>query len=201
MLWPVDPRREAIEEVCRYCDLEERLRLLPPSAKSRGVYFRSIEAVLSAAGHGAAYRRLFPEIFAAVMWHPAAEFLVRLAVGGALLCSAERVHEGMFEIGRRNTIAFAESLLGRALLRLLSHDPKRLLQQGAAARRQSSSYGHWDLSFPDERSAVVEMKEEYMYIESYLLGAARGTFDAIGLKVETQVELDTPFAGRHLLRW
>jgi uncharacterized protein (TIGR02265 family) len=201
MLRRVETRQTAIELVSEHCDLAERLTLMPPSAKSRGLYFRSIDAVLHEAGVGARYRALFPESFPAIAWHPASEFLVRLAVGGALLTSPAEVHLGMFEIGRRNALAFASSLLGRTLIRFLARDPKKLMMQGAAARRQSCGYGHWELTFPSERSVVVQMTEEYMYIESYLLGAAQGTFDAIGLPVRTRVELDDRFKGRHLLEW
>jgi len=201
MLQRVDTRENAVAEVSLHCDLAERLTLIPPSAKSRGLYFRSIDSVLSEAGLGERYRRLFPESFGAVAWHPASEFLVRLAVAGALLASPEQVHAGMFEIGRRNALAFSNSLLGRMLLRVLAKDPKKLMLQGAAARRQSCGYGHWELTFPTERSAVVQMTEEYMYIESYLLGAAQGTFDAIALPVRTEVQLDDRFRGRHQLAW
>src|SRR5688572_28170304 len=134
-------------------------------------------------------------------WYPTREFLVRLTVGGALLTDPARVHEGMFEIGRRNAVEFSESLLGKTLLRLLSRDPKKLLQQGVAARRQSCSVGRWTLTFPDERSAVMTMTEEYVYIESYLLGAAQGTFDAVGIPVKTEVVLEDRFNGRHVLEW
>jgi uncharacterized protein (TIGR02265 family) len=190
-----------IEDVSRYCDVAERIALIPPSAKGRGLYFRSIETVVERAGKLELYRALFPERFAAVRWYPMHQFLTRLTVGAALLTEPARVHEGMFEIGRQNALAFAESLLGRTLLRLLSRDPKKLLQQGVAARRQSCSVGRWTLSFPEERAAVVTMAEEYVYIESYMLGAARGTFDSVGIMVETEVVLDDRFNGRHILRW
>jgi uncharacterized protein (TIGR02265 family) len=194
-------REDALEAVYRHCDLRERLTLVPPSARVRGLYFRSIEAVLTRAGKIDRYRELFPEKFAAILWHPASELLIRLAVGGSLLTSPERVHEGMFEIGRRNAVAFAESLLGRALLRLLSRDPHKLLQQAVAGRRQSYDYGSWELSFPEERMAIMRMREEYLYIESYLLGAAQGTFDAISRPVKTEVFLEDRFSGGHILRW
>src|SRR5688572_24809079 len=120
MLGPVTgtERERAIEEVSRHCDLRERMALIPPSAKLRGLYFRSIETALAREGRFDAYRALFPERFAAILWQPASEFLVRLAVGGSLLTSPERVHEGMFEIGRRNPVTFAESLLGRTRLQI-----------------------------------------------------------------------------------
>jgi uncharacterized protein (TIGR02265 family) len=197
----VSERERLLEAVYAHCDLRERLTLVPPSAKVRGLYFRSIDAVLARAGRADHYREVFPERFAAILWHPASEFLVRLAVGASLLTSPERVHAGMFEIGRRNAVAFAESLIGRTMLRLLSRDPQRLLQQGVAGRRQSYSYGSWELSFPEPRTAVMTMVEEYLYIESYMLGAAQGTFDAIALPVRSEVILDNAFCGRHILRW
>jgi uncharacterized protein (TIGR02265 family) len=197
----VDSRAEAFAEVSRHCDVAERITLLPPSARSRGLYFRSIEAVLARAGRAERYRALFPERFSAVRWYPTREFLPRLVVGGALLTEPARVHEGMFEIGRVNAVAFSESLLGKMLLRLLARDPKKLLAQGVAARRQSVTVGRWTLSFPEERRAVMAMEEEYLYIESYLLGAAQGTFDAIGVQVRTEVVLEDRFTGRHILDW
>ncbi len=167
-----DGRNKAIEEVSRHCDLVERLTFVPPSAKVRGLYFNSLSNVMADGGCSERYGALFPESHAAVLWYPASDFLVRLAVGGALLFGPERVHDGMFEIGRRNAVAFAGSLLGRTLLRLLSRDPTKLLQQAIAGRRQSYSYGRWELDLTQERTAIVTMVEEYLYIESYLLGAA-----------------------------
>src|SRR5271154_5515905 len=137
-------RMTVVDELCHHCDLAERLRLVPPSARVRGLYFGNITRALAAAGHGERFDALFPKRFATVLWHPATDFLVRLAVGGALLAGPERVHEGMFEIGRGNAVAFGESLLGRTLLRLLARDPKRLLRQGIAARRQSCNFGRWE---------------------------------------------------------
>jgi uncharacterized protein (TIGR02265 family) len=192
---------EVIAEVSRYCDLAERLALVPPSAKVRGLYFRSIERALATAGHQERFDALFPGRVAAVLWHPAAEFLPRLAVGGALLCGPARVHEGMFEIGRGNAIAFAESLVGRMLLRILDRDPRRLLRQAIAGRRQSYTFGRWDLELVGDRQAIVSMSEEYLYLESYLRGAAQGTFDAVGMPVRIEVVLHDRFNGQHILRW
>ncbi len=194
-------RSEVIAELCQHCDLAERLPLVPPSTKVRGLYFRSIERVLAEAGRRDRFDALFPQRFAAVLWHPAADFLVRLAVGGALLAGPQRVHQGMFDIGHRNAMAFSESLIGRTLLRILDRDPRRLLRQAIAGRRQSYSYGRWELEFPAEREAIVTMAEEYLYIESYLLGAAQGTFDAVGVPVRAEVALQDRFNGRHILRW
>jgi uncharacterized protein (TIGR02265 family) len=200
---PLDARGQAevLTEIGRFCDVQERLTLIPPSAKLRGYYCRSIEAAVEEGGKLKRYRELFPRDLGTLQWHPAGEILKRLVVGAALLAGPEHVHEGMLEMGRRNALEFARTLLGRMLMRLLSKDPKKLLLQGVAARRQTCSYGSWQITFPEERMAVMTMTEEYMYIESWLMGAAHGTFDAIGLSLDATCELDTKFVGRHVLRW
>jgi uncharacterized protein (TIGR02265 family) len=192
---------EVLAEVGRYCDIHERLPLIPPSAKVRGVYCRSIDSAMTEAGLIKRYRELFPRELGTLQWHPCGEFLKRLVVGAGLLLGPERVHEGMLEIGRRNALEFARSLLGRMLMRLLSRDPKKLLLQGVAGRRQTVSSGNWHVDFPEERMAVVTMMEEYLYIDSYSIGSALGTFDAIGLELDAKCELTTNFEGRHILRW
>lgn len=192
---------ELLSEIGRYCDVQERLLLIPPSAKLRGYYCRSIEAAVEEGGKLKRYRELFPRDLGTLQWHPAGEILKRLVVGAALLVGPERVHEGMLEMGRRNALEFARTLLGRMLMRLLSKDPKKLLLQGVAARRQTCSYGSWQITFPEERMAIMTMVEEYMYLDSWLIGAAYGTFDAIGLSLDAKCELETKFVGRHVLRW
>lgn len=198
----VDELDAILAEVGRYCDIKERLTLIPPSAKVRGTYCRSIDAALAEAGKLKRYKELFPTHLGTLNWHPTGEFLVRLTVAAALLMDSPKlVNEGMHEIGRKNALEFAHSLLGRMLMRLLSHDPRKLLMQGVAARRQTCSYGSWQVAFPREREAVVSMNEEYMYLESFMFGAAYGTFDAIGLTLKATCELDTKFRGRHFLSW
>jgi len=197
----VDARRYAIDQVSEHCDLSERLKVLPPSSSSRGLFFRSIENVLGRAGKMERFEALFPERISGLRWYPTSEFLIRLTVGAALLQGPEHVHAGMFEIGRHNVSAVMNSLLGKMMLRFLARDPRKLLQQGAAGRRQTCNFGRWELTFPDDDSAIVSMTEEYLYIESYMLGAARGTFDAVGVPVSVQATLTDRFTGTHTLRW
>jgi uncharacterized protein (TIGR02265 family) len=165
------------------------------------MYLRSIQAVLTAAGKLDEFSAILPERFSSLRWYPLEKYLVHLAVGGALLASPECIHEGMYEIGRRNAVAFAESLLGRAMIRFLSREPSKLLQQACAARRQSTQYGRWEVEFHGPKKATVHMFQEYMWIESNLVGAARGTFESIGYDVDVVCELSNPFEGKHLLSW
>ncbi len=197
----MDERGALLREVFAHCDLEDRLAVLPPSARMRGLFFRNIESVVAQSGDIERYRRAFPERRSSMLWYPAADYLARMAGGGALISGAAQVHQGMSLIGRRNAVAFSESLLGRTMIRLLSRDPKKLLRQGVAAHRQGSTHGDWSLEITGDRSAVMNMREEYVYIESHFVGAAEGTFEAIGLSVNVEVQLDDRFNGRHILRW
>lgn len=192
---------DEITDLVRHSDLEERLRDVPPSAKVRGLYFKNTLAVLRRADRLEAHQRYFPQTYSAVRWYSCQEFLQHLAVAGALLEGAEEVHRGMRRIGQENAASFADSLLGRTMLRLLSNDPVKLLRQATAGRRQSYQYGRWEVDFPEPGLAIMSMFEEYIWIESNLRGAAEGTFQSIGRNVRVDVELDSPFQGRHFLRW
>jgi uncharacterized protein (TIGR02265 family) len=197
----VDARRTALAEVGKHCDVQERMRIVPPSAVMRGLYVRSIEDVLARAGCAEPYRAMFPERHSALGWYPIRDFLEKLTIAAGILRGPERVHEGMLEIGKNNAHAFSDGVLGRVMLRLLSREPRKLLKQAIAGRRQSAKPARWELSFPDERTAVMAMTEEYSYIESYYLGAAQGTFEAVGIPVQIACVLDDPYTGRHIIRW
>ena len=185
-----------------HCDLEQRVKSVPPSAMVRGVLFRNIDSRLAGAGKQAQYRELIGgRQFSALRFYPATEYLQCLVAGGAVLASPEDVHRGMEEIGRRNATAVSESLLGRTLLRLLSPNPERLLQQGVAARRQTCRYGKWELDLPEPGCAEMRFTNEYVWIESNLIGAARGAFECVGIDADIQYELDGPFSGVHRLSW
>src|SRR5580698_1127584 len=53
-------RSETIRALCRHCDVEERLPLIPPSAKVRGIYFGGIDRTLAKAGCLDRFKALFP---------------------------------------------------------------------------------------------------------------------------------------------
>lgn len=188
-------------QLLAHCDLEERLRSVPASAQLRGLYFKNTIAVLKKAELLNEYSEIYPESYSAIRWYPVSDFLERLAVAGALLQGPENVEAGMRAIGRHNAVAFAQSLLGQTMLKILSRDPQKILKQACAGRRQSCRYGRWEVEFPSPGSAVMHMYEEYLWMDSYVLGAAEGTLDGTGVEFEVHLELDSPFQGRHLLNW
>jgi uncharacterized protein (TIGR02265 family) len=188
--------------VAAHCDIEERLSLVPPSAALRGIYFKAIEKQLAAQGLLESYREYFPaDRFGSLSFHPISEYLVRLACAGAIVAAPDRVHEGMLVIANGNAKAFIESVLGRLLLRVLSGDPIRLVEQSIAGRRQSANYGHWEMVRRSDREVEVIYRREYIWIESAIAGAGLGTFEACGLKVQMENRLVDRFNGSSIYAW
>jgi hypothetical protein len=151
----------------------------------------------------AQYRKYFgDDLHPSIPFFPLADYLVRLAVAGAIAHSPERVHAGMHDISRGHASAFADSILGQVLIRFLARDPVRLIEQGIAMRRQMATFGRWSIvRFPGERRLEVVHEEEYVWLESAIVGSAVGTFEARGLEATVDYEPEDRFNGRTILRW
>jgi len=108
----------AIELLAPYCDIADRLEAVPPSARVRGLYLKSLENIVQRAGKAELFERYFGgERWSAVRMYPLRDYMTRLAMAGASLKGVERVHEGMHDVWRTNATTCANSLLGRAMLR------------------------------------------------------------------------------------
>src|SRR6516225_9544298 len=133
---------DALELVAPHCDIEERLVHVPETARVRGMFFGNIHAALERVGKLAKYRRYFPrEKYSMIPYYPLRDYLLRIAVAGAIYRTPKTLHEGMFEITRGHADTFMSSILGRVLLRFYERNPIRVSEQGLAARRQSLTYG------------------------------------------------------------
>ncbi len=191
----------ALDLVGAHCDLEQRLRDIPPAARARGIWIRTFERSIEAKGQLPRYLEIFDARASALGWHAAGEAVARLAVAGALYASPSELHAGMRALGRLQPIQFSESLLGKTLVRLLSPDPVRVLQQGAAARRQTCDYGVWEYDFSQPNRAIVHHRDEYGWLESQVLGSAEGTFEAIGVEAKFELKLDDAYNGVMDITW
>lgn len=191
----------ALELVGSHCDLETRVRDIPPSARARGIWVRTFEQALDRKGAIAGYLDIFGSRASSLGWHPLDEVVTRLAVAGALYTSPAEVHAGIRALSRDQSVLFAESLLGRTMLRLLSTDPVRVLQQGAAARRQTCNYGRWEFDFSQPRRAIVNHIEEYAWLDTQVLGSAEGTFRAIGVDARFELKLQDRYNGVIEITW
>lgn len=194
--------KAVLDLVAPHCDLVDRLDAVPPSAQVRGVFFRNIERELERRDRLDAYYELFPSQRRwSISYYSLSEYLVRLACAGALVTSPERLHEGIFELARTNSTCFAKSVLGKALIRLLARDPVRLCEQGLAARRQTATYGHWELVRRGVSEVEMIYRNEYVWIESFVAGGAQGTFESCGITPILETALIDRFNGSTLVRW
>jgi uncharacterized protein (TIGR02265 family) len=199
---PVANVARALEVIAPHCDITQRLVDVPPSARIRGLYLNSTIQVLKRAGKLALYEEFFAgERWSPISFYPLSDYLVRLALAGSGLTSPARLHDGMKELTRRNSIAFASSVLGRVLLRILSRNPAKLTEQALAGRRQSTNYGEWSLLRHGETDLEIVKENEYIWIESALLGAALGTYEACDAKPVLTVKLRSRYSGSIRIRW
>lgn len=199
---PLDRVKRAVDLVAPYCDLVERLEVVPPSARVRGLYLKSLDPVLQRVGRASLYRQYFEgERWSPIRMYPLRDYMIRLAVAGAALHSPERVHTGMRDVWRTNATTFASSLLGRTMLRFLAHDPVRLTEQGLAARRQTFQYGSWSIVHHGPRSIEMVYREEYIWIESAIAGGAIGAFESCGIQTQLETKLINRFDGSTLITW
>jgi hypothetical protein len=87
------------------------------------------------------------------------------------------------------------------MLRVLSHDPVRLTEQGLAARRQTFHYGRWQIVRHGPRAVEMVYREEYLWIESAIAGGAVGAFEACGIHANLQTKLQNRFHGSTIITW
>jgi uncharacterized protein (TIGR02265 family) len=195
-------RQRIVELLAPHCDIATRLNAVPSSARVRGIYFRSALDEVTRRGLRAAFETVVHETErSAFMLYPATDYILWMAWAGSLVASPVNVHHGMREIARGNAVYFGESLLGRSLLRLLSRDPVQLLHQAIKSKRAVTNYGRWYIADESARHVVVRHEEEYVWIESALLGAALGALESCGIQPSIEVRLKDPFNGDLVFRW
>lgn len=196
---PLDRARAYAEP---HCDLEARLRVVPEQAQVRGILFFSIAQALADAEKLDAYAERFGQLhYESLSFYPLREYMVRLSSAAAFLTSTQRLYEGIRAISRRNAREMAASLLGQALLHGLASDPRSLLEQGLAMRRQTMDYGRWELVVHGPRKLEMRYVDEFVWLEHAMHAAAEGTFEACSIKPEIRTELRGPYAGSAHFRW
>lgn len=179
---------KAIDLVAPHCDIVERLAAVPAGTLIRGIWFRSIEDELGRRGLARPYAGAFAERDEAIFkLYPVTDYLVRLAFAGALVASPQHVHDGMFEISRGNAVFFSKSLLGRGMAHLIGRKPERMARQSVASKQHTTNYGRWSVGDHGPDHVEIVLEDEYIWIESAMLGAASGTFEASGGRCEARL--------------
>lgn len=203
---PPDSRalwQKALALVAPHCDIEERLELVPPSAQIRGVYLNMFGPLLRPVGKEGAFVEYFPlDKWSSLRAYPLREYLLRLAVAGALLDGPKELHAGMHRLCKSNAISFGESLLGKVLWKFLARgNAVRACEQALAARRQTCLYGHWEIVQHAPQHIEMVYYEEYVWIESAIAGGAAGAFEVHGVQARLETRLKDRFNGSTVIQW
>jgi uncharacterized protein (TIGR02265 family) len=191
-----------VEAATSHCDLVERLRAIPSDAQIRGVYMKGVVTEMEKRGLLPTFLESFPDPqVSSISFYPLGDYLMRMAYAGALIASPEGIHDGIKEASKIFAVSFGRSLLGKTLIRALSKDPTRLLQQGMVGKRQTCSYGKWTLVQHATNKAEVVLEQEYVWIESCVLGSFLGTFEFSGVNPEIELKLKDRFNGSLTFSW
>jgi uncharacterized protein (TIGR02265 family) len=181
-------------------DLEWRLRQIPDSAMSRGIFFNMLDAqaaTLSPAVHDD-YRRFFRTYrFSPFRMYPTSDFLTRLVLLAQMSWGADRIFEGIHALQASAFDAYSSTIVGRAALAVIQPDLGAILPFMARNWRSSGAVNYSDMLLVESRPERhrVRFVNEYVYIEHAMVGALAGLSRLCGANVRAECELESPFHG------
>lgn len=159
--------------------LEQLLALTRPSDTCRGMFFNGVlEAVRTLGGEeararcaqGSSERR-----FVDFLSYPMSDFLRVIFTAAEVVGPKKGGREAVFRyLGRTATNVFLQSTVGRTMLALTGHDPKRLLASMPNAYRASLTFGERSVEWLGERHGVLASRGDLLpvpYCEGVLEAA------------------------------
>ena len=182
-------------------NLDQRLRDIPASARTRGIFFGMVRSGLDRRKLLGVpeVQRLLKEAHKSYRFYPARDLLEAYALAGALVNSDPR--EGIRELFSENVRYFTSTWYGNALARFLKPDPTAALAWLERSREHVANFGRWRLERRGPTHAILHMFDEYFWIEAAQRGGCEGLLIACGITGEVRAELDDDYNGRLDIRW
>jgi uncharacterized protein (TIGR02265 family) len=182
-------------------DLEERLRQVPSSACSRGIFFNLLRDDLNRRHllGLSEVQRILKEPRKSYRFYPTRDLVEVYALGGALVNADPR--EGIRQLFMGTASYFSSTWYGAAFARFLKPDPFAALSYIERSREHVANYGRWRLERRGPGHAILHMFDEYFWIEAAQRGGCEGMLLACGVSGEVRAELDSMFDGRLDIRW
>ncbi|MBX7191887.1 MAG: DUF2378 family protein [Sandaracinaceae bacterium] len=194
------PEAASLEACEQATDLSWRLAQIPGDACCRGAFFNMLDERAGTLGAETQeeYRRFFRMYrFASFKMFPVSDYLTRLVVLSQIHYGAAHIYAGVRKLQSGAFDAWGETLLGKAAVAVV--DPSfasmlRMLERAYASRTVVS---HTRLRLVSESTTeiVVELEQEYVYIEHAMVGAIEGVAHVCGAEVVVTPELRGPFDG------
>lgn len=183
--------------------LETRLADTPPTAQTRGLFFRLAEqAVAERSSEIAAVWRAASG--ARSRWpfrmYSTRDFMRELAIAAVLLDRADPA-AALRRIWA-TTPKLSSVIRAAGFIRYLSgNEPMQALTWLERNRGMMCNYGDWWVVPTGMNSATFHYADEYTWLEHCHVGGIEGTLRRCGVSPIVTPELDSPYRGRLLIRW
>lgn len=191
--------RVDLADVMADLDLERRLRDVPDTARTRGVFFNLIQYELNRRGLVLPSKIRPAGGWKSYAYYPTRSLLTAYATAGALVDPSPL--QGVRLIFHGTARYYANTWFGRVFQRFIKPDPTDALYWIERSREHVANYGRWRIESRGLGKAVVHMFDEYFWIEAAQRGGCEGLLEACGVQGEVTAELDGPFDGRLLVQW
>ncbi len=191
-------RSASLEDCFAATDLEWRLTQIPDWACSRGVFFNMLDGQADLLGPGvqAEYRAFFRiHRFSPFRFYPTRDFLTRLVVLSQIGWGSQQIHAGMRMLMATAFDAYANTIVGRAALGIIQPDLKYVLRFMAFNWKSGGAVNYSEFRLLEEGPDRyrVSVNNEYVYLESAMVGGFEGTARLFGTPVDVHCELEGPF--------
>lgn len=204
--WPGRSAAAPSLDACyAHTDLAWRLRQIPDTAGSRGVFLNMLDA--QAGRLGSATQREYREFFrihkfSPFRLYPTRDFLTRLVVLAQMHWGAEHIFDGVRALQSSAFDAYSSTIVGKAILALVQPRLDTMLQFIAFNWRAHAPANYSEVELLDATRGEYRMrfKSEYVYIEHAMEGALEGLARVCSTPVTIETNLDSPFDGVVTLR-
>lgn len=173
-------------------DLDGHLRLLPPGATCKGMFFIDLFARLGklatardlAIAAGVPERRYVP-----FLSYPM-EDMMRLEVAAArVLHPRLPVGEGLRRGGQRAFDLVLDTVIGRALLAVAGRDVATMLLRSARAYRSLTGIGALEVKQISPLEFHIHAREMPLFLETYQVGVLEGTLRHCNVRGDIWIEV------------
>jgi len=159
-------------------DPEEYVRLTPPSATIRGVFFSNLLAMARASRCGLAPGT--EKKYHAFKEYSLVEHIRLLAEVATAVYPTLPLGEGLRQIGQRIYPMFAASLVGKVIFSTVGNNPSSVLAAGVKAYNVSASVGRVQIIELDDSHGHFYLENMFNFVEQYHVGIFEGAIKVIG---------------------
>jgi uncharacterized protein (TIGR02265 family) len=178
----------------------EFVRLTPPSATIRGVFFSNL-LVMARAGRCKLQSVDVDKKYHAFKEYPLTEHVRLLAEVAAAVYPGLSLGHALRQIGQRIYPMFAGSLAGKVIFSTVGHNPSSVLSAGVKAYNVSASVGHVQVLELDDQHGHFYLEGMFNFVEQYHVGIFEGAIKVIGFVPKVLTKPRTRTSSEFYVTW